>query len=290
MRESNGVFLGGDARSGTTLLIDLIGLHPRLSPIYETNFLVRIANLLTKYGWLARIHGPNRIREIMEDACTLLPSSRHTEPRGTGETFLHGPNHVLLEPEFVMAQTARLETTVRWGGHNQALNDFIITLFDEHCQADNKPRWVNKTPRNINVLPRLHAATPGMKFIHSVRDGRDVACSNMRRGSRNIREGASSWINVIRQGRVYAQKYGDQFLEVRYENLLTDPRSELNRVFNWLGEEPCADDVVKTYKDKGFRIDASRVSAWKQELSEEDLREFERIAGDLIDTLGYREA
>ena len=181
MRESNGVFLGGDARSGTTLLIDLIGLHPRLSPIYETNFLVRIANLLTKYGWLARIHGPNRIREIMEDACTLLPSSRHTEPRGTGETFLHGPNHVLLEPEFVMAQTARLETTVRWGGHNQALNDFIITLFDEHCQADNKPRWVNKTPRNINVLPRLHAATPGMKFIHSVRDGRDVVCSNMRR-------------------------------------------------------------------------------------------------------------
>ena len=61
-------------------------------------------------------------------------------------------------------------------------------------------------------------------------------------------------------------------------------------MFNWLGEDPCADEVLKTYKAKGFRIDASRVSAWKQELSEEDLREFERIAGDLIDILGYREA
>ena len=290
MRESNAVFLGGDARSGTTLLVDLVGLHPQLSPIYETNFLVRIVALLSKYRWLARFHGPARIRGTMLDACKLLPTSRHSESRGTGEKFLHGPNHTLLEPEFVMEQTEKLERAVRWGDHDEALNEFILTLFAEHCRADNKPRWVNKTPRNINVLPRLYAAMPGMKFIHSVRDGRDVVCSNMRRGSRNMAEGASSWIDVVRQGQAYARTYGDRFLEVRYERLLQDPQKELDRIFAWLGEDTCGDKVLQKYADAGFRINASRIGGWKQDLSDDDLREFDRIAGDLIDSLGYREA
>ncbi|SES71567.1 Sulfotransferase family protein [Salinibacillus kushneri] len=29
------MFIGGAGRSGTTLLVDLIGLHPNISPVYE---------------------------------------------------------------------------------------------------------------------------------------------------------------------------------------------------------------------------------------------------------------
>ncbi|MEM8744713.1 MAG: sulfotransferase [Pseudomonadota bacterium] len=290
MRESNAVFLGGDARSGTTLLIDLIGLHPQISAIYETNFLIRIVRLLTKYGWTSRVHGPKRIHDIMQDACEFYPTSRLTEIRGTRERFLHGPNHVLLEPEFVMKQTEKLERSLRWGNHDEALNSFILDLFAEHCRAESKPRWVNKTPRNINVLPRLYAAMPGMRFIHSIRDGRDVVCSNMRRGSRNMAEGAASWIEIARLGQAYAQTYGDSFLEVRYESLLQDPQKELDRIFAWLGEEACGDKVLQQYEAAGFRVNASRIGGWKQELSDQDQREFDKIAGDLIDSMGYRDA
>ncbi len=290
MRECNSVFIGGDARSGTTLLVDLIGLHPQLSAIYETNFLPRVVNLLAKYGWLSRVHGPIRIRGIMQDACELLPTTRYSEIRGTGERFLHGPNHVLIEPDFVMEQTAILEKAVRWGNHDEALNAFITALFAEHCRNDNKPRWANKTPRNINILPRLYKAMPGMKFIHCVRDGRDVVCSNMRRGSRNMIEGASSWIDIVRQGQAYAETYRDQLLEVRYERLLQDPGRELDKVFSWLGEERCGEKILRTYRERGFTINSSRLGGWKQELSPEQLREFDQLAGDLIDSLGYRDA
>ena len=40
------VFLGGAGRSGTTLAVDMIGLHPELSPIYETSFVVELITLM----------------------------------------------------------------------------------------------------------------------------------------------------------------------------------------------------------------------------------------------------
>jgi hypothetical protein len=40
------VFIGGAGRSGTTLVVDLLGTHANLSPVYETNFVLGVAREL----------------------------------------------------------------------------------------------------------------------------------------------------------------------------------------------------------------------------------------------------
>jgi len=290
MDKSNPIFIGGAARSGTTLLVDLMGLHPNLSPIYETFFLIQVIKMLSRYRWISRILGPLRIRRFMRHACRTLPSSRISEIRGTNEVFFHGPNFVLLEPKFVMEQTARLEKRIRWGKQNEALHAFITTLFAKHCQNDGKPRWVNKTPININYWRELYDVFPEMRFIHCVRDGRDALCSNIhRRGTGIMTKYTARWIDAIHQGQAFAAKHPNQYLEIKYENLLENPQQELDGIFSWLGEEPCAEQALQKYSESGLHIYPSRVGNWKSELSREHLDEFERIAGNLLDQLGYRD-
>ena len=46
MNKNYPIFIGGASRSGTTLLVDMLGLHPNLSPIYETDFVLDVAKIL----------------------------------------------------------------------------------------------------------------------------------------------------------------------------------------------------------------------------------------------------
>ena len=267
-----------------------MGLHPNLSPIYETQFLIRVIMTLSRNRWISRIRGPLRIRRFMHNACRTLPTTKICKKRGTNESFFHGPNHILIEPQFIMEQTTGLEKRFMWGNQNEALHDYFTTLFAKHCQNDDKLRWVNKTPININYWRELYDVFPGMRFIHCVRDGRDVLCSSIRRwGSRRMTKFTDRWVDAIHHGQAFAAKHQDQYLEIKYENLLENPQQELDRIFSWLGEEPCAEHALKKYSDSGFRINPSRVGNWKKELSQEKLDEFERVAGKLLDQLRYRD-
>src|SRR5919204_347134 len=97
-----------------------------------------------------------------------------------------------------------------------------------------RPRQ-HKTPHYVTALPRIGRALPEARFVHVIRDGRDVALSTNRRlvelrGSRPvpIERMAKRWRHRILSARGVTQ-VADRYLEVRYEDLVRDTEPTLRR-------------------------------------------------------------
>jgi hypothetical protein len=83
---------------------------------------------------------------------------------------------------------------------------------------------VEKTPIHIRYLPAIRAAAHGARFILIVRDGRDVAASNIKRyGDASV--GARRWIrdNLI----VESEASSTDVTVIRYEDLVCHPEAVL---------------------------------------------------------------
>src|SRR6185295_5028100 len=54
---------------------------------------------------------------------------------------------------------------------------FADAFYARFVAENGKARWADKTPNNVRALPKLLTWYPNGRFIHLIRDGRDVACS-----------------------------------------------------------------------------------------------------------------
>ena len=154
---------------------------------------------------------------------------------------------------------------------------------------------------------------PDARFLHVVRDGRDVACSlvtmnwiNPMTGRKwdyvqNITNAARYWRDVVTLARQQAEHpaVAGRVLEVRYEALVADTEGALRRVLEFIGEP--WDGVVLSYHAKTRShepfeasteqaarplTDAS-VGRWKKEMTRLDRAAFKAEAGELLQELGY---
>ncbi len=176
-----------------------------------------------------------------------------------------------------------------------------------------------KTPEHALCLPTLDQAFPGMKVIHIIRDGRDVVVSgwfhNLRKAGPQFQQKfptldhyiqytlQSHWLAYIQHARAFGQAHPDRYLEVRYESLHHDGRATVGRVLAFLGVE-ADDEAVRQCLDAGSfeRLSGGRdrgdedrasffrkgvVGDWQNHLSPAHLATVERIAGPLLQELGY---
>ena len=112
-----------------------------------------------------------------------------------------------------------------------------------------KLRWGEKTPRNSFWMAEILECFPDSVFIHILRDGRDVAVDWVENldWPKNAYATAIEWsehVHVIESWKTKLLK--DQFLEIRYEDLVRAPTEVLGRVCDFLSEsyEP---DMLKYY-------------------------------------------
>lgn len=179
---------------------------------------------------------------------------------------------------------------------------------------DSKPgatHVLDKHPPNAMHLEVINEFWPGARFIHLIRDGRDVACSMVSAarkigfGTDTIPGAAIAWNDYVAAARK-AAAYGDRYLEIRYEDLLRDGASAYGRILDFCGLPYSDDWLAKTLEANTFdKMKASRktgdpsvagpeghyrqgrAGGWKQEISLREGFEFERRAGDLLRELGY---
>jgi hypothetical protein len=176
-----------------------------------------------------------------------------------------------------------------------------------------KRRWAEKTPRNIRRLDSIFRHFPQARFVHVLRDGRDVACSLRTHPRHRVVKGelvalntwkpiagcARRWRNDIERSRPY---WSDpRFLTLRYEELVREPRPALERLMAFVGE--AWDDRLLEHAGTGspFRdvttfaqnpealepVNTKTISRWERDLDAKDRRIFKRIAGKLLIELRY---
>src|SRR6266568_4935848 len=118
--------------------------------------------------------------------------------------------------------------------------DFAEVL-EKHCKPlQTHPRpWGWKEPRSIYLLPFLDSQFPNGKFLHMVRDGRDMAFSQNQNQLKKHGKTLLNWkerlipkpvrsITLWSRINLLAADYGegrmgDRYLRIRFEDLCTDP-------------------------------------------------------------------
>ena len=277
------VFIGGFGRSGTTMLADALGFHPRISPIYETDFVLIVLQLVFNRHRYENVH--ERIRDLMVRWTAKLPMRPNN--KRAYERYAHGPHHILFGRDYARARTEIFleELDARPA---EAFRSFILDLFQEHCLVADKARWVNKTPSNLQFASGLRVLFPDMLLVHIVRDGRDVACSVVTRdwGPKTYAKTAHWWSDAVVAGTEFGQQHPRQYVCIRYEDLVREPESALRPVVEAMGEE-VPSDMVRRWLEQVGGTDASRIGDYQQAFSEEDHETFERVAGAALATHGY---
>ena len=119
-----------------------------------------------------------------------------------------------------------------------SLGELIGRVFQISCRRARKSRWGDKTPRYVTDISRLHRVFPGAKFVHIIRDARDV-CLSLRQAWRHTwHYSAEYWSQTVRAGVAQGQSIGmDFYLEVAYEDLVRQPEPMLRRICAFLGED-----------------------------------------------------
>jgi Sulfotransferase family len=179
----------------------------------------------------------------------------------------------------------------------------VSAPFVAYARREGKTRWGDKTPAYIDHVDRLAEIWPDARFVHLVRDGRDVALSVMKVpfGPNNVWAAAHSWSDAIRQGREAAERHPGRVLELRYEDLVAEPEGELVTTCNFLGLEYSPDmlaieqtDPSKVVEDQAgwftnvwAGITTAAVGKWRTELTPRQVEVFESVAGDELRALGY---
>jgi len=190
--------------------------------------------------------------------------------------------------------------------------EFAERCFGECAKRAGKRRWVEKTPRHVQFLPYLMHSFPNAKFIHMVRDGRDVACSLRHHPKAKVTpKGAvpirvnnpigfciDRWVRDTSAGLAYQGH--PRLLTVRYERLIAETDPTMREVCDFLGEAFHPEILVPQdgQLERNARsvpsnltsfepINSASVGRWKRDLRTGELAICLRNGGALLQTLGY---
>jgi LPS sulfotransferase NodH len=191
-------------------------------------------------------------------------------------------------------------------------SQFVTRIFDLYAENHGKPLAGDKTPDYVRNISVLHALWPQAKFVHLIRDGREVSLSAIawKRKVDKLASLFSTWKEDpvttaalwwewhVRQGRDQGRILGPGlYYEMRYESLIAEPATECAKLCAFLGL-PYKDGMLR-FNDGRTRtetdLDAKNawlpVTAglrnWRTEMAAADLERFEAAVGYFLAELGY---
>lgn len=266
------VFIVGMPRSGTKLLRGLLNEHPCISiPDIETEFLPTWLYNWQKYGDLSNQ------RTFKQFYSKVTSSSYFT----------------------YMKENGRLIDVNVW--YNLCRNYNAASVFEAMIRHDaNVPNdsmiiWGDKSPGYIKHLPLLKKYFPGSRFIHIIRDVRDYCLSINVAWSKNMIRAAQRWFDDIKKIQIDSKNYHSDYLEVRYEDLITQPSIILNKIcvfldVQFLPHMVCLSKPSENIGDaRGLKtIKSNNTFKYHRGMDAEIRNKIEEITYPLLRSCGYR--
>ena len=284
-------FIGGQAKSGTTLLAALLDNHPELLVLpQETAY---FPTALTKY----RDGG----RRAQFDYLTQKSFSR----------VLFGGAAKWREHEYKdFPQQKFLEMFERIAFDPvNASRDLLALMVEAYAQTIGVPldgikRWIEKTPANRNHVDEIFARFPHAKLLVTLRDPRAILATQIALEKTRQTKRFSVYY-VIAHWRVAAKlaqrvRAGDvPGLFVQFEQLVSEPASVTKTVCAYL-DIAFHPEVVFTPTKVGqlwggnsaaqiafSKVSAEPASRWEKELSQDEIGWVEWHCRDLMLEFGY---
>ena len=260
-------FIVGSARSGTTLLRVMLNAHSEVAVPPESRF-------------ITELHDGD---EVEKDA------------------WLEG---LAAHPRFEAWNLPIEDVRVRLNGlpARVAYPLAVDAAFSAFAAHRGKSLCGDKTPRYIEDIPLLARLFPEARFVHMVRDGRDVAMSyaDVPFGPKTVAKVARLWSERVAKGMEAGAAIPDRYLEVSYEDFVAHPETKMKSVCGFIGIEFEAEMLdyahrarsevlprAARYNPRVMSNDIIARRSWTRDMPAFQVEVFESIAGDMLEHLGY---
>lgn len=274
------VFIIGSERSGTTLIMALLGCHPHLAIPEVAWYYPRFRPYLFTYGDLSDINNFRALCHEMAHGLRTPYWGMNVNPAMFGDEILE-----------------------RATGMERSFAGAYASMFERYAEEVNKKRWGEKTPYNLFYIGEILEDFPNAQFVFIYRDGRDVSAEFLQAsfGPTNIYCAADLWRMGQEAVKPWRAKLSDhQWLDIRYEDLVRDSLGILKRVCGFIGEE-YSDEMMSfhttpTAKRRGQTkdnwalaepISDKHVGIYRELLSVRDQRIMAAVAGETLEEYGY---
>lgn len=300
------VFIFAAGHSGSTLLSLMVGAHSKAFYVGEFHALSRWVNENKMCGcgssikecefWknvrnqYIAIHGldffvyPKKL--LTYEAYNILTSRNYGFKLYNAMTYL-GDAYKFFAP-------FKMFTSNRW----QKLKQTYVALCNVVSDISKKEIIVDST-RSYRRIYKLYCEYPNLiKVLYLVRDGRAVCHSNVRKLGFPMKKAAKQWKNTyMRGGKLLARLPDESKLFLKYEEICKNPEKEARRVAEFLSinfeynmlsissgvGHSIAGNIMKYKPNNSINLN----EAWRKELSQEELRQFNLIAGNVNREFGY---
>jgi hypothetical protein len=168
-------------------------------------------------------------------------------------------------------------------------------------ENQNITHWGLKDPQLTEHIDALKDFLPQSKFIIIVRDGRGVANSYIENKwglGTNAYTGAQRWKEEVQQQKAFMQTEPENFLLIRFEDLVDNMQQQLNLVCQFLGVD-YVDEMLSYHSQKAAYVsnkenintykkpDAKLAEKWQAKLTKQQINLVEYVAGDELLNNGY---
>jgi hypothetical protein len=245
------VFIVGSARSGTTLLQSMLASHPDVYSFPETHFFRGTIPKFSFLRWL-KFYGEKEKEFIRK--------------------FLIRVNQIELD---VKIPSTTFNTTEWIKG--------LLYLLDSLSHNSIEKIWVEKTPMHLYFASLIENVRQETKFIHIIRDGKDVVASlfdasknnpNAFDGKQSIQKCILRWKFDIQIHKKHLGKQNHHF--IFYKDLIYKTEDSLKRICDFLELDYLNEMKLFSHKTKELKFPEE---VWKPDASNElkESNKFESI-------------
>jgi len=258
MKNNRPIFIVGCERSGTTMIRLILHSHANIAIPPQTKFIKKLYKRRFYFRNLSKQKNRKKIAKWFSDN-----HNKNTKIVDLG-----------LNPNDIQSEILK---------SGNSLGAFLSTVFKLYSKQENKIRWGDKHPYYIKYLDQLFKLFPNAQVVHIIRDGRDAVASlkSMPWWKNNSIYSMLNWQEAISNGKDAKLKYGsNQFIELRYEDIIHEPENNINILCKFLGENfspkmlefyKIADSAVPEYKmlwhsDTKKQINSKKIGRWQKDL------------------------
>jgi hypothetical protein len=159
--------------------------------------------------------------------------------------------------------------------NSRDFNQFADKFYAPWLKETNKIIWAEKTPTNAYCIREFLSLFDHGRYLHIVRDGRDVVLSLMKRGF-NTEASVRRWLHDT--ALAFPYRKNKKCLIIRYEDLVTKPEFLMRSIFRFLNISENPGDVIE--KAKHTEVLTSSLDEWtvfpNQEISNKAMFKWRR--------------
>ncbi len=219
------------------------------------------------------------------------------------ETWL-GPESDFMKNMFPMAKEMYAMGITRrdkhWLSGQNVSEDELIKYLGEGINAlytnrSGGKRWIEQTPLYSLFIDDIGRAFPDAKFVHILRDGRQVVNSMINSGfdtkwSNDFKFACKTWARYVNELMEFGDKYPERIYILRMEKLLANPIEEmksLSRYLNLEFEDEMTDLIVKKKRINSSFKGGTAKKEWQDSWTNRQCKQFDKMCGELLLDLGY---